>query len=187
MIQDTSTLVTRAATLKELSPRDTSAVHDLIRDILDTRGVHLHKATSDSLPLYKREHYERGQELDDLLIDVMVLLPHNIPSYQICIKHPLTGAELWYQHCDDGIPVYVPFAQWIPEELREPVIDRRAMLLAERSRSANVLEQIQEYEARGLSAVTEQVPNRISNVDVDLLQADGVIKVSDEPIDPFKD
>lgn len=135
-------------------------LHDKIADVLDTRGYWLHVSTSDVMISDRRKALTYAQHCDTLLLDLLTLLPHNIPGHQTVIKHPLTGNELWYQRWDEArdIPVYVPFKDWQPVEMTERVIDRRAMLLAEQSRSAAALEEISNLEAVGLSAVTETVP-----------------------------
>lgn len=141
------------------NPPNLARAHALIGDILETRGLHLHRATSDLGITLRKQAYRDAIAMDRYLLDVLTLLPHNIPEYCSPIIHPITGAVLYYQRYDDAknAPVYVRKQDWNPEAVPPRVVDRRAMLVAEQSRSTTALEEINEYVARGLDPVTERV------------------------------
>lgn len=184
MYKPLTALTTTVMELQGQQPRPTTEVlHSVTKDILDTRGYWLHVSTSDVMLKQQKQALKYANSLDVLLLDVLELLPHNIPGHNIVIKHPLTGNELWYQSWDEDrqTPVYVPFSQWRPDEMVDHVIDRRAMLINEMSRSAAALEEIANFEAVGLSAVTEAVPQREPDFEEE------AITPSDEPIDPYTD
>lgn len=158
-----------ALTFRQIPPAQ--AVHDLIRDILDTRSAWLHAATADITQSERRLNYNVVAELDGFLLDTLVLLPDYKPEYQPFIKNPLNGQTLWLMRVEGEQAVYASWEKWKLgtgldriDELESETdffsyvkynpTPRRSRYEAELSTARQVLEVIKDIEAVGKSAVS---------------------------------
>ena len=121
-----------------------SQVHLIIADILRLRSAKLHRATSDLAPEYKQMYRKMAEELDDVLIEALAMLPDNKPLYPSTIKvgenlhvlQAVIGDEALYVH-----PDRFSVSNWTYAPS-----DRRERLMVERSVNRDVQATIQALE-----------------------------------------
>lgn len=138
-------------------------IQQKIQAVVRERSQVLHHATSDVT--YKKELRERINVLDDLLIDLMALLPDNRPEFprvlwaQTVVGN-INGVDIvastlrWtLQSVIKGVAKYVTPEKFDPDAFSIEPYDRVAELQNRRTLSREVIQTIKALEALDVNAV----------------------------------